>query len=83
MTSEPEKNMWAVLRRVGPAFAVGLMYAAIVTARSIASFPFARTLISCGKDSPANIDRDSSDWSGSQFCNDKTKVVDDATFVRG
>ena len=71
------------MARIAPAFSVGLVYAAIVAARSSVSFPFARTLVDCGSNTPANMPRSSDDWSGSYFCADKDKTVGDATFIRG
>ncbi len=72
-----------VLLAVAPAFCIGLFYAAIVTARATASFPFARTLISCKQLTPANIDRGSDAWSGSPSCGNVDTVVSQATFIRG
>jgi hypothetical protein len=82
-TEGPMTVFRPVLLAVAPAFCVGLLYASIVTSRSTVSFPYARTLISCGQPSPSNIDRSSSAWSGSAACGDVDEVVTKATFVRG
>lgn len=83
MSQASPDGSWAAVRRILPAFFVGFVFAAIVAARSTIAFPYVRTLIACDVPSPANIDRTSSDWSGSAACGNVDTVVSRATLIRG
>eukprot|EP00954_Amorphochlora_amoebiformis_P007170 557916-Amorphochlora_amoeboformis.AAC.1 len=51
--------------------------------RRLIIFVFLRTTIECGHQTPDDFDRNSSDWSGSRYCNDRCKVAEQAQFIKG
>lgn len=52
-------------------------------ARSVIFFAFLRTTVDCGRATPDDFDRSSSDWSGSRHCNDRCLVAREAQFLKG
>jgi len=73
------KSAYLLRYLLGPSFLEG----SVSAASRLIYFLFLRTTITCGEETPSDFDRNSGDWSGSKFCNDRCLVARKAQLIKG
>jgi len=68
---------------IWPILLLTMMEQSPAVSRDVVFYPFLRTLIDCGNHTSAELDHSSKDWSGSQWCDDRCHVAEQAQLVRG